>query len=292
MSYPTNSEADGLHFTHYLKDFSDSFVLLSSRRDADTAIVFVHGWNGDPFTTWSDFHLLADNCEIVSDFYAGSDLFFFGYESHEERINASSHRLLKFVDDLILRPKIKHYQLDISQVVPWGMAVKTTNLLPQARNYSRVVFVAHSEGGVVVRQSIIRRYDQLSSRRSKSLIFGQRLSLFAPAIGGFRPAGLLGTLVNTPVIGPILSAFLNSGSGFQDLGDKDYLRELREKTEKAAKSSQLPALFADILWGYRDKIVHPTKYDHDAEDFVDRNHIDICKPKLDYILPLEFVARN
>ncbi|MGA2570158.1 MAG: hypothetical protein ABSF23_06525 [Terracidiphilus sp.] len=124
------------------------------------------------------------------------------------------------------------------------------------------------------------------------LLMQSQLSLFAPAIAGFAPAGFLGLLMRMPWLGPMLQAALNSSAGFQDLSNRNFLEDLRTETESAARQYPHRALRANILWGYADRVVHPTIYEEDAEQFVDMDHTGICKPNDEYVHPLQFVATS
>lgn len=163
--------------------------------------------------------------------------------------------------------------------------------------YKRIILVGHSQGGVVIRNAVLKRFKSTWSRsrkpKSRKQLMNARLYLFAPAIAGFRPAGFLGILVKLPGVGQIVQAFLNNWAGYQDLApDSELLKALKSETERAARKNPSSALRADILWGYKDRVVHPTKYENDAEEFVEKDHVSVCKPIDEFLLPLEFVART
>jgi hypothetical protein len=90
----------------------------------------------------------------------------------------------------------------------------------------------------------------------------------------------------------ILDAVLQAAPAYQDLRDNDLLKEIRRKTERKdreaakAKDKSKPALCAYIVWGRKDRVVKPKKYDQDSEDFEDCNHVDVCKPRSSYSSPL------
>ena len=141
----------------------------------------------------------------------------------------------------------------------------------------------------MIREAIINR-----STLKSSPLLECRLSLFAPAISGYAPTGILGTLTKSPVFGSIIEAVLWASPAYQDLkkqepGKDDFLTELRNKTETAALTSAKPALRANILWGRNDHIVAPKKYDCDEQKFEEQNHTGICKPNRDYRQPLDWI---
>jgi pimeloyl-ACP methyl ester carboxylesterase len=279
-------DVNGHHY-HYLDSFPGSFVLLSPSASVQSAIVFVHGFGGDACGTWSDFQLLSDDIDSFPD----TDLYFFQYHSVTEWIHSSTDRFLKFVDALIFSPKKEHFRLNIAplraKVQPEGTAPENPYIsaLPAKRAYSQILVVGHSEGGVVIRNAVVKE----KQRDIKSPLLHAKLSLFAPAISGFTPAGLLGMLANFPGIGAIMHGLLSASPAYRDLKRPKFLEELQKQTEQLARDSEYPALYADILWGRSDYVVHPTKYECDSEDFEECNHIEICKPRRDYLEPIDFI---
>jgi hypothetical protein len=257
--------------------------------------VFVHGYGGDSYATWANFQLLIDNSQVTSRFH-NCDIYFFQYESRDEWINASTDRFLNFLQQLILDPRQIHFTENVAPILPPQEREEVVSVLPSPRRYTHLVLVGHSEGGVVIRNAVIKRFKSRSSksllRRQWKLLMGSRLSLFAPAIAGFRPAGFLGVIMKMPWLGNTLNAILQNGAAYQDLSNPDFLKELKAKTESAARRNPHQALRAEIVWGYADKVVHPTKYEEDTEEFVEANHIHICKPCEGYLHPLQFVERG
>jgi hypothetical protein len=244
---------------------------------------------------------MIDDSASTVEHFGKSDLYFFQYESKNERINGSTDRLLNFLDALILNHEEKHFLEDIGPVqIRFSAAerqrIEQMSVLPARRRYKQLVLVGHSEGGVVVRNAVIKRFKSRSIRfthpRQWKVVMNAHLSLFAPAIAGFAPAGFLGIVMKMPLIGSVVHAFLSRRAGYQDLSGNDFLEDLKLKTEMAAQRSPHRALRADILWAYGDDIVHPTKYEEDTEEFVESDHTHICKPRLEYDHPLQFVARG
>ncbi len=280
------------HHYHYFEQFEGSFALLSSLETVQTAIIFVHGFGGDAVGTWNEFHMMVDDIDWTS-YFSESDLFFFQYSSVWERIQSSTDRLLRFLDKVIFQPDMSNFTVSIDalrvqdDVQPeLGEPLNTISALPAVRQYRQVILVGHSEGGVVIRNGVKDRLN------GNSPILRCQLVLFAPAIGGYAPAGFLGTLANWPFLGTILDAVLQAAPAYQDLRDNDLLKEIRRKTERKdreaskAKDKSKPALGAYIVWGRRDRVVKPRKYDHDSEDFEYCNHVDVCKPSSSYCSPL------
>lgn len=289
------------HYRHTFDSFRESFVLLSPLEFVDCAIVFVHGHGGDPDGTWADFHLMVDSFEPCVSFYADSDLYFFRYASRDEWIHASTDRLLYFLDELIFKPNPVHFTEDIRPVTFASQENvgrdQAVSVLPSPRKYKNLILVGHSQGAVIIRNAILKRAKSKTAKVMQSsqrkVLLRAELYLFAPAIAGFRPTGILGALMNMPWLGSVLKALMSSNASYQDLSDVEFLKELKSKTEAAAKASpQTSAFRANIAWGYQDKVVHPTKYNDDYEEFVDQDHIQICKPCDANTHPIQFVCRG
>src|SRR5262249_58523550 len=78
------------HYYHRLETFDGSFAMLSLQPKVRRAVVFVHGFGGDAYGTWSQFQLLIDQVESVSSAFADVDLYFFQYHSVWAWIQTSS----------------------------------------------------------------------------------------------------------------------------------------------------------------------------------------------------------
>jgi hypothetical protein len=85
----------------------------------------------------------------------------------------------------------------------------------------------------------------------------------------------------------VIDAILSASPAYQDLKDRDFLLELRHKTEAAHQTGR--ALKAEIRWGSKDFVVKPAKYDYDTQDFEELNHTEICKPSEHYLRPVDFI---
>jgi len=90
-----------LHRSVILGDvFRDTRAKLSRNAKTDTAVVFVHGFNGHPVKTWVDFSGLVDNGRGAAE-WASSDLFFFDYCDVTKSIDDSSDDLEVFLEEFI-----------------------------------------------------------------------------------------------------------------------------------------------------------------------------------------------
>lgn len=79
----------------YLPGYGKSYALIADTAEADTAVIFVHGFGGSPTSTWRDFHGLVDEYSSEYDWWPKSDMFFYSYESLRTPIrrNAAHSRL-------------------------------------------------------------------------------------------------------------------------------------------------------------------------------------------------------
>ena len=113
-----------------------------------------------------------------------------------------------------------------------------------------------------------------------------KLCLFAPALMGASPSGVLGIIAKKI---HLLHSFL----AYNELQPNAALiTNLQKRTEEYAKQyPQIPALKARILWGEDENIVAPDRYQFDDEEDPEpgKDHTSICKPRPDYTRPLEFV---
>jgi hypothetical protein len=181
--------------------------------------------------------------------------------------------------------------------------------------YRSLVLVAHSEGGIVVRYLMTRALDVFENRAARaasppsasphesnsgsplgdpneaSLLLNAKLRLFAPATGGYRPAGIKGVLATMPFLGQVCAALLHYSPAFLDMDPKE-LTTLRDRTQEGAKAHpHLEGLRASILWGEDEKLVKADWFAADNVAIVpDKNHMSVCKPHSNYMMPLEFVC--
>jgi hypothetical protein len=104
------------------------------------------------------------------------------------------------------------------------------------------------------------------------------LRLFAPALGGARPAGLLGYL---RALGLDI-AWAGSPSYRELQPDSPILAQVQRDTERLADMSlDVRALSAKIAWASKDRVVYSGKYQCDRYgDIVpSTTHKTICKPR-------------
>jgi hypothetical protein len=169
--------------------------------------------------------------------------------------------------------------------------------------YRRIILVGHSMGAALIRLAIWEEYKRIHGRTSStagpaSPLLEAELRLFAPALIGAQPAGLLGLLVRLPLfgekVGMLLAGYLGPVGQLLDPENRQILEDLRAYTEDAAEENRnVSALEAKVLWGTDEKLLTAWQYKWDHAEFVQgRNHTDLCKPTSTYTKPLEFVIHE
>src|SRR5690242_687608 len=93
------------------------------------AMVFVHGYGGDPLETWAAFDTLLPQEQKCG----SADLFFYGYDGLYSELVASAGLFGNFLNDLMTRPAAL-----INPVVPAAVT------RPNDFQFDQVVLVAHS----------------------------------------------------------------------------------------------------------------------------------------------------
>lgn len=257
-----------------------SLYVSHSDRPVSRLVVFVHGFMGNPISTWTDFPSAA----LTRQWWADSDLLFVGYRSTKGTINGVA---LQFLQEL---PKFFPAPFEPARIARGQPARE------QFPDYNDLVVVGHSLGGVIVRRAVAHATQQWSADPTRrSPIMGARVRLFSPAIAGFRPAGILGLLASTERW-KIIEMFARSSPAYIELQrGSEVLLETRQRTEAlAAAHEELESLRPDILWAEPDRVVLPECYVTDTRVSVlpDTSHKSVCKPGDDFTAPWDFVERG
>lgn len=285
-----------MHHKIYLSEFPGSYLLAAEAEAVETAIVFVHGFLGDAFDTWVDFQSSIDR----DDGWEHADLYFFQYDSFNDSVGASVAALRRFLARVEQAPE-DWFQVpaqDLPAVIRDTLGGFRLRDGPTA--YRQLVLVAHSLGGIVVRQAIVlqaaddrKRVAQAGTAAAPALLRA-RLSLFAPAINGARSAGLFGVALR---LRGLAGLALGASPSYQELlPQTGVVGRLRQRTEELAKSfPHLPAFQAEVLWAGRDDIVvdadvYAADCNHGRAAGTD--HVSVCKPGHTYRRPLDLVIRG
>jgi pimeloyl-ACP methyl ester carboxylesterase len=127
-----------------------SIPLLVTHRVCDTkvAIVFLHGFSGDPAKTWGQFPaFLATDPRLVE-----WDIFSIGYTT-------------RLVPDIV---GIWNADAPLERLA--GLLISTAGVSPLG-NYRSIAFVAHSMGGLILQRALLDR-GELADRTSQVTLFG------------------------------------------------------------------------------------------------------------------------
>ncbi len=271
------------------------FALLSNAAEAEVkrAVIFVHGFNGSAQGTWTDFLSLVDDPAVSSGWWDPSDLFFFHYQwdSIFRQLTNNTLKIYKFVESIFPRPEI----------IGRAHAYRSEHF-----EYEELTLVGHSEGGLLLRKVIIEATERDSTlldfvrdakyrQQNQPLPQGMlkaKVRLFAPALGGDMQSGLVGVLASLPVISHALSS--SAAKKGMDQGSPS-VTEARRRTDRYAEDILFDCFRAHILWAEKDSIINSEKYTEDKQchNFpVGTSHTSICKPTLNYPLPLAFVEEG
>ena len=301
------------HVPVTFKRFQGSTALLSLIPPR-SAVVFIHGFDGDPTKTWVDYPGMMPVDGKKIQIWRERDLFFYSYVSYDQIPSLAED----FLDFLTSVAKVKahdyldaYFSLPSSKDYALGAGAELARYRGSG-SYESVVLVGHSTGAVVIRKAIedwirplLKKHpdpkkwkagisnDAVTS--SDLLLANAALRFFAPAHLGFLGAGALGVAMNVPVIDRVIGIHLKSKPLFHNLAPEcPIIKDLRTKTEEFYKEHHLTALKATVLFGKHEEIVYQGGYDQDdvLPKVPNHNHSSICKPNADYLKPMDFVSMS
>jgi pimeloyl-ACP methyl ester carboxylesterase len=270
----------------------NSFAFLTEE-EARRAVVFVHGYGGNPSGTWSQMPQCIENDKG----WKNTDAYFIGYNSRGDEVMKIAEQIAAFILAICPVPPT-----DLFRVAALKSAAKPFWLRSGTTKYSEIYLVGHSLGGVVVRAAIVDMLRNGLARsgsndiskltEARSLACHAKLRLFAPAVGGARLAGLIGFFASLPILSAIVKAYRGWSPSFTELGpENQLLNTLRNQTEGYTNQyPELAALRASIAWADDDDIVQGMSYMYDATTRIrNTNHTTVCKPSTRFRAPFTFV---
>jgi hypothetical protein len=272
---------------------------LLSKQPPSTAIVFIHGFWGKPRSTWVDFVNLIEEDERWDD----CDLFFYGHRSNKQ-VRPLADKLLPFLTELatgresgvITRPFTARSS---SSTTLFGVSADFWNTRGTSP-YKHIVLVGHSAGALIIRETVcLVASSERGSEDSKTepsasdaMVLHSILRFFAPAHRGLLGAGLLGIAQGISSIDLVTALCLKWNPLYKNIEKQTVVDDIKNETEKLWKEHKYPALKALSVFGSDETIVNIGKYDHDdKEKTLDhQTHTSICKPRPDFLFPMEFIA--
>jgi pimeloyl-ACP methyl ester carboxylesterase len=248
-----------------IKDFRD-MTRLYLCRNPRRLLFFVHGFGGKNTKTWMKFPALILNDPR----FKNDDLLFYGYKSREQAAIASSGLLYDDLEDFLTVQK--HYPIDGDQ----GYT--------RPCNYERIVFIAHSLGGPVVRYMLLKAAQADAAWLNKtSLIF------FAPATPGAYAERIVQMIANWShggTLGLMNWIFRFLWPVVDDLGiDSQFLTYVRNETHAVLEQPTYQNLRSILtVFGTFDNIIRlvPPELccDSPYEWLPLRTHTNVCKPRM------------
>jgi hypothetical protein len=294
------------HFPVRLERPRGAMALLAL--EPETAVIFVHGFLGDPRATWIDFQNLVDDLDEQRPIWSKCDLFFYHYRS-KEQIGPLAEDFYNFL-------KADYRLVSYASILPSSLRV-SSRVGRRVARYKSLVLVGHSAGAVIIRDVVLQNLkgselqEKLSSWQPlqtpsddlERLIPQAELRLFAPAHLGVLGAGILGVAQSVRYLDKILEAYLRWNSLYQNLRSKSAtLVNLQRETEALlSKYPAIKALKASMLFGQQEYVVEVGGYSQDEfygatpghKHFEpNQNHVTVCKPCGSYRRPIEFVAQT
>ncbi|HXY25584.1 MAG TPA: alpha/beta fold hydrolase [Candidatus Acidoferrum sp.] len=285
------------HFPASIPGPEGTYALLTDK--PEVAVVFVHGFLGDPRKTWYNFPGLVDELQTSYPVWGRSDLFFYSYPSRGQ-IKPLAEQFRRFLNELFPTERDRRFYPPRQRPQAYALPSGGTITVPTERSepYKSLILVGHSTGALIVREAALQEIrsltpSQINSATEGTFILDALLRFFAPAHRGAMCSGTLGALLHLPVSEWLMALMLYSNPLFVSLQQgspvvEDIKRETEELHDKFPKLSALTAL---SLFGAKDTIVFVGKYKHDHDYPTEPNHthVSICKPNKNYLKPLEFV---
>jgi pimeloyl-ACP methyl ester carboxylesterase len=267
-----------------------SYGLLTGESEARHVAIFVHGFGGHPFKTWSQVQELI----AADDRWKGTDIYFIGYDSIRDEVRLSATYLVRIIRQLCPEPPAGIFSVRARE--------RTSHLRADITKYESIDLIGHSLGGVVLRVAVLELLgqglaaadsDEASEMPSSYFLpCNARMRLFAPAQGGARISGLKGMVRHVVGFQTLVDLFRGRSPSFQELEPGSQLLDaLREDTNYYADLyPNLRSFRARICWAHHDDIVTSLPFRHDVSYTMrDTDHLSVCKPSRDFLAPFTFV---
>lgn len=250
-----------------------SIRALWSRNPGRRALLFIHGYGGNPVGTWADFHeLLPTEAKA-----APCDLIFYDYDGLRADMTTSAEIFRRFLDSLFAHP---------------APLINTSLPVSAARSvdfeYQEIIIIGHSLGAVIARLAILQANDA-----GKTWVANLKLVLFAPAHMGANVVALALSVISGLPFLMLAAGVWRFQSPLVDqlMKDSAELRTLGEETRRVLAEGKCHCLVAKtVIHAEHEKIVSNIKFCSDPPAIpFDGDHFSVCKPNLGFPDPLNVV---
>jgi pimeloyl-ACP methyl ester carboxylesterase len=269
-------------------DWKGSYAWLSDQPDTNTAVVFVHGFLGDARGTWLSFPGMVD---ARQSFWPSSDLYFLDYPSYKYHIADHGDHLLRFLAQIFPKPAsslFSPFRAEPRSGYLFSLAQEWETL--QQRAYRRLLLVGHSEGALVIRQAII---DACQRSEGKDPVLDAHLALFAPAHRGVLTTGWVQAVLAIARAKQLAEPLLAASPAYGEMQDSVFISGVQQSTETLLKEYGRTAFMARVLFGCGENIVRVQAFPKDIREECapDQDHVSVCKPRGQYLIPFTFIER-
>jgi hypothetical protein len=163
------------------------------------------------------------------------------------------------------------------------------------RGYSKLILVGHSEGSLLIRHALILAYSRDIEEELKQVLRKCQVALFAPAMFGFSPTGLVSILTSLGFVGSTISSILRFSPAYVEMTEPNLLSNLKDQTERLGERDPDASCFrARVVFGRNEKVVGRGYFAFDTlwDDQPGKNHLTICKPKVNFLFPIHFALNG
>lgn len=241
-------------------------------------VVFVHGFRGKALSTWLEFPDFMDTFDELRQ----ADLLFYGYASRPQRAQIMAINLREHMEEIWTN----HDSLG-------PVTAQVLDSRPISPGWSSILFVAHSLGAVVTRRALLDCFiDKENEKPGVHWSTIAKLCLFAPAHKGAKVVQLVSETFSTlgVPVAPIIKILFPC---LHDLEDgSNALSALQDDFNDLSESNKELVRAARVILAENDMVVEPDRFpgDPSPKRLVDRGHINVCKPKKDFMDPIKIVS--